>query len=245
MNPEDAITVESVYKSFADHHVLKDVSIEVPSGKIFGVIGLNGIGKTTLMKIILDLFRADSGRTYIFGQRSIFPISRKMLAYMPEKFIPSPNLTAKEFLELSLSFYGMPYRPEDAKLIAKQLDLDPDVLGNPLGKYSKGMGQKVGLLATFLADRPLLMLDEPMSGLDPRAKIFLKERMKQARDEGKTIFFSSHILSDIEELCDQMAVLHQGEVLYKGSPESFRKQHKGKNLEDAFLNILKPEIAAS
>lgn len=236
-----ALSVQGISKNFGKHQVLSDIHIEVPAGHIYGLVGLNGIGKTTLIKIILDLIKPTQGTSHIFGDSSLRPESRYHLTYMPEKFLPSPNLKGEEFLALALSFYDVSYDAKKAEQLAKELDLVPSVLPNMLRKYSKGMGQKIGLMSNFLADRPLMIFDEPMSGLDPRAKIFLKQRMKQAREEGKTIFFSSHILSDIEELCDHVAVLHDTKLLFAGVPEDFREQHQGKTLEESFLNILKAD----
>src|ERR1019366_2529923 len=118
------------------------------------------------------------------------------------------------YLDLSLSYYGRRLDRAQARHMAALLDLDPEVLGQRVGTYSKGMGQKLGLLGAFLINAPLLILDEPMSGLDPRARIRLKEAMLSARKEGRTVFFSSHILSDIDEICDRIGVIHEGRQLF-------------------------------
>lgn len=235
------LSVRSVHKNFKNKHVLKNVSLEVQKGEIYGLIGVNGVGKTTLIKIILDLLRSDKGEMEFFGQNVHSPDSRKNIAYLPEKFYPSPFLKGKEFLSLSLSYYGKELDIKEAKQKAKALDLDPAVLEHRVGKYSKGMGQKLGLLSMFLAKTPLLILDEPMSGLDPNARIRLKKMLKEYKDEGNTIFFSSHILADIEEICDRMAVMHNGNLIYEGDSSNFLKKYKEKNLEMAFLKAIGSE----
>ena len=232
------LRVESVSKNFKDKKVLRDVSLNVSEGEIYGLIGLNGVGKTTLIKIILDLLAQDSGHVEFFGLSAKTTESRKNINYLPEKFYPSQFLKGKEFLELALSYYGKPFDMKKAEEKALVLGLDPAALQNTITKYSKGMGQKLGLLSMFLCETPLLILDEPMSGLDPSARIQLKDLLNDYKKQGKTVFFSSHILSDIEEICDNMAVIHDGKIIFEGKPKEFLKNHNGKNLERAFLEAI-------
>lgn len=238
------LSVERVAKAFGGRPVLSDVSIALKEKEIFGLIGLNGIGKTTLIKIILDLIQPDAGHALLFGLPSSSVASRRNLSYLPEKFQPSRYLKGREYLELSLSFYGHRYDHPHAREEAKKLDLSPDALDALVGSYSKGMGQKLGLLGAFMVGTPLLILDEPMSGLDPRARILLKEKMNALRQEGRSVFFSSHILSDIDEICDRIAVLHNGVLLYTGSPEAFKRSRGIPALEPAFLDAITAQEAA-
>ena len=232
------LQVSNVSKSFKSNHVLNDVSLAVKPGEIYGLIGLNGVGKTTLIKIILNLLSQDDGKVTFFDNDVSIPDSRKLISYLPEKFHPSPFLKGREFLSLAVSYYGKKLDLNLAKKKAKVLGLDPKVLDMKVGKYSKGMGQKLGLLATFLAETPLLLLDEPMSGLDPNARIQLKELLLDYKKKGNAVFFSSHILSDIEEICDRMAVIDDGKIIFEGTPKAFLKTYKGKNLERAFLDAI-------
>jgi ABC-2 type transport system ATP-binding protein len=227
--------LSQIHKAYQAKQVLQDISVELVSGEIFGLIGLNGAGKTTLIKIMLDLTQADAGDVLWFGQPAAQVEARRYLSYLPEKFQPSRYLKGSEYLSLSLAYYQMALDRDKARQWANLLDLDPDVLDQRVGRYSKGMGQKLGLLSAMLADRPVLLLDEPMSGLDPRARIRLKEALLAAKKEGKTIFFSSHILSDLDEICDRVAVLHEGVLRYIGSPAAFRDTQKTRSLEQAFL----------
>lgn len=229
------LTIDHVSKRYAGKPVLDAVNFSLSSGEIFGLVGLNGAGKTTLIKIMLDLASADSGRVQWFGRDALQASSRRCLSYLPEKFQPSRYLKGYEYLALSLEYYGVPLDKDAARDMAFMLDLNPDVLAQRVGSYSKGMGQKLGLLAALLSDTPVLVLDEPMSGLDPRARIRLKAALQNAKAKGKTIFFSSHILSDLDEICDRIAVLHDTRIRYVGTPAQFRANHGGGALEQAFL----------
>jgi len=228
------LAVEGVAAGYGGQPVFANLSLEVEAGEIVGLIGLNGVGKTTLIKAILGLVECQ-GAIRLFGEDFRRPESRRHLAYLPEKFQPSHLLKGWEFLSLTLSYYGRPLDRERARAMALGLDLDPEVLGQSGRSYSKGMGQKLGLAATLLTGLPLLILDEPMSGLDPRARIRLKDQLLATRQEGRSVFFSSHILADIEEICDRIAVLHGGRLIYVGPPAPFRTRHGGATLERAFL----------
>lgn len=230
------IKVENIYKSFGEKLVLNDISLEVSDNEIFGFVGLNGIGKTTLIKIIIDLLDHDGGGVEIFGIDKILPESRKNIAYLPEKFQPSNQLKGSEFLKFVAGFYHKKLNLEKAQEVAEILDLDPKALNLRISKYSKGMTQKLGLLGTFLSEAKLIILDEPMSGLDPRARIALKKELLAYKQAGNSIFFSSHILSDIDEICDRIAILHNGKILFVGKPQDFKNKHQEESLEKAFLN---------
>ncbi len=229
------LVVKNVCKSYHQKQVLKDIQLELRSGEIFGLIGLNGAGKTTLIKIMLDLTSADQGTVSWFGVDSQQVTSRRHLSYLPEKFQPSRYLKGREYVELTLEYYKKTASREQMEQMAVLLDLDPLVLGRRVGSYSKGMGQKLGLLAALLVDSPFLLLDEPMSGLDPRARIRLKDALLNARASGRTVFFSSHILSDLDDICDRIAVLHEGKMGYVGTAAEFKARYPGKSLEQAFL----------
>jgi len=242
------LTIKSVGKrygkNYSDPLVISNVKFDVNPGEIFGLIGLNGVGKTTLIKVILDLHQATEGSVEIFGVDSKDYKARKKLAYLPEKFLPSQLLKGFEFVELAIASYGQKLDLEKAREGAAKLQLDPNVLTSRVGKYSKGMGQKLGLLSVFLTEAPLLVLDEPMSGLDPRARVELKNYMLEYRDRGHTIFFSSHILSDIDEICDRVGVIHDGGLKYLGTPKDMKAKFGNEILERAFLNCIdSPSVA--
>ena len=232
------LTVHDIHKSYNHKKVLENITFSLVPGEIFGLIGLNGAGKTTLIKIILDLIKSDQGNARIFDIVTTDLKSRKGLSYLPEKFQPSRYLRGMEYLDISLSYYGKKLDQNLAKEYARRLDLDPTVLDARVGAYSKGMGQKLGLVGAFMVDASLLLLDEPMSGLDPRARIMLKDVLLDARKQGKTVFFSSHILSDIDEICDRIGVIHDGKLFFIGTPAEFKSRHPNVSLEQAFLHSI-------
>lgn len=236
---ETPVHIASLTKAFAEKQVLEDVSLEVRPGEIFGLIGLNGVGKTTMIKILLGLLNADKGETLLFGHAAASVEARRKFVYLPEKFHPSPLLKGKEFLSFALSYYGSAL-PSRAAMehAATTLDLDPAALERRVGKYSKGMGQKLGLLSVLLSDLPLLILDEPMSGLDPKARILLKEQLIAYKAKGHAIFFSSHILADMDEICDRVAVLHDRKIRFTGTPVEMKKRYASESLEKAFLDTI-------
>jgi len=232
------LRVEHIYKTYDSRPVLEEIGFSLVPGEIFGLIGLNGAGKTTLIKIMLDLIDADQGNAEIFGIDATNLKARHQLSYLPEKFQPSRYLKGLEYLDLALSYYGKKLDVPLAREYAAALDLNPSVLDVRVGSYSKGMGQKLGLLGAFLVDAPLLLLDEPMSGLDPSARIKLKDMLMNCRAQGKTIFFSSHILSDLDEICDRIGVIHEGKLFFIGTPSDFKAQYGESSLEKAFLSSI-------
>jgi ABC-2 type transport system ATP-binding protein len=229
------LDVQNVKKSFGKKKVLDGITFSVKPKEIFGLIGLNGIGKTTLIKIILDLLDSDSGSVNIFGRSSLFKESRKNLAYLPEKFQPSSSLKGKEFLLLFSGDFDSKFGKSKVEKVASLLSLEIEALNRSVGEYSKGMIQKLGLMSAFLGDSKLVILDEPMSGLDPGARINLKDELLAYKKMGNSIFFSSHILSDIDEICDRIAIIDKGKIVFIGKPSDFKKETTQKTLERAFL----------
>ena len=236
--PFPPLVIDAISKSYGAHQVLNDISFALNPGEIFGLIGLNGAGKTTLIKILLDLADANSGQARIFGEPCETVKARELVSYLPEKFSPSRYLKGYEHLALALSYYGKKLDEEKACQLAVNLDLDPKVLSRKVGGYSKGMGQKLGLIGAFMVDQPFMILDEPMSGLDPRARIKLKDTMLAAKAAGKTLFFSSHILSDIDEICDRIGIIHDSKLVYLGTAAEFKPTFNEESLERAFLKAI-------
>lgn len=230
--------ISAVSKSFKGKSVLDNISAEAREGEIFGLIGLNGAGKTTMIKIMLGLLKQDHGSISIFGRGISQTETRRNLSFLPEKFYPPALLKGHEFLSLTLSYYGKPYDRDAACQKSEELGLEPLALEQKVAKYSKGMGQKLGLISAFLTGAPLLILDEPMSGLDPRARILLKDSLINYAKAGNTVFLSSHILADIDEICGNIAVLHDSRLIFSGTPSAFKKRHDNNNLERAFLSAI-------
>ena len=231
------LQISDVSTAYGKKQVLNHISFDMRPKEIFGLVGLNGAGKTTLIRSILNL-RTASGKIALFGAPSSAPEGRRNLIYLPERFHPPVQLNGFEYLSILLDYFDQKLDREAAQRTAANLDLDPAALGRRVRTYSKGMGQKLGLVGSFLVNAPLMILDEPMSGLDPRARVFLKDRLMEARASGRSIFFSSHILSDIEEICDRIGILHGGNIIFLGTPADFVKQYAATSLERAFLAAL-------
>lgn len=233
-----ALDVRDLSIAYDGRTVLDKVSLQVNKGELFGLIGLNGVGKTSMIKAALDLRTQDGGVIMIDGLPSDMTEARKDLAFLPERFDPPLFMTGLEFIRFSARLYGNTVKDEDARQLATELDLDPSYLSKRANTYSKGMRQKLGLIATFLSGCSIVVLDEPMSGLDPKARVLVKDLLSRFHKEGRTIFLSSHILSDLDELCDRIAVLHARHFQFVGKPEDLRKETKEANLERAFLNLI-------
>ena len=231
-------------KRYGSAVALDDFSLTVATTQTFGLVGMNGAGKTTLLKCLLDFSEPDSGKIEIFGVSNRLTRSRSRLAFLPERFNPPFYLTGKDFLDYMLQLQEVGYRDEDAKRMFLALDLDLAALAKPVRAFSKGMTQKLGLAACLLSGKDLYILDEPTSGLDPKARALLKAQLRAARNAGKTVFFTSHALADVDELCDQMAVIHRGELRFAGTPDQLRERYSAASLEHAFLACIEERAAA-
>ena len=192
---------------------LRDLSLEVGQGEAFGFIGPNGAGKTTTIKILMGLHRSTSGSASLFGVDVSEPIARKRVGFLPERPYFYEHLSAREVLHFygQLSEIGFDERTERIERLLERVQLTrfADV---SLSKYSKGMLQRVGLCQTLLHDPDLIVLDEPMSGLDPVGRALVRDLIIEQREAGKTVFFSSHILSDVEAICDRVAIVVGGSL---------------------------------
>ena len=236
-----ALDIADLAVSHDGKPVFGQLSLRIFSGEIFGLAGVNGAGKTSLMKAIVNLLAPDAGRILIDGVPHHLPQSRKSIAYLPETFRPPATMTGGQFLRLALGFHGIEYDPRLARGMALAAGLDPVALNARIATLSKGNGQKIGLLANFLTGCPLMMLDEPMEGLDPHARILLKTLLRGYRAQGKSVFLSSHILTDLEEICDRVAVLHGGRLAFTGPPAELLRQYGVADFETAFLAAITPE----
>lgn len=230
-----ALEISNISYSYSQDSVLQDISLNLLSQESLGFVGLNGAGKTTLIKIIIDLLQQDSGSVKIFSQDKNIPESRQNLCYLPEKFQPANNLTGLEFIKFALKFYQQNIDNSELENICQKLDFPIDKIKNRVTSYSKGMVQKIGLISVFLSKAKLLILDEPMSGLDPKARIKLKNQILSYKEQGNSIFFTSHILSDLEDICDKIAILNDKKLRFHGLIQDFLQKHQENNIESAFL----------
>jgi ABC-2 type transport system ATP-binding protein len=234
-----AIRIDALRKRYGRLLALDAVDLVVARGEAFGLVGANGAGKTTLIKCLLDLCAYDSGEVRIFGLAADLPQSRRRLAYVPERLMPPHYLRSREFIELLARSFELTYDPARAQSMLRELELDADVLERPVRGLSKGMTQKLGLAASFLLERDLYVLDEPMSGLDPAARVAVKSALRRLAAEGRTLFFTSHVLADVEELCSSVAVLEKGRVRWHGPPEGLCAKYGEARLEPAFMRCIR------
>ncbi len=237
--PVAAVRVSGLTKRYGPQLVLDAVDLEVAAGAAFGLLGLNGAGKTTLIKCLLDLCAHDAGRLALFGVAAEEPRARARLVYLPERFVPPHHLSGREFLALMLALGGRDYDAARVEARLAQLELEPAVLERRVRALSKGMTQKLGLAAVLLVERDLYVLDEPMSGLDPASRIAVKSALQDLVAEGRTLFFTSHVLTDVEEICDSIAVLDRGTFRFCGAPGELCARHGEDNLERAFLRCIR------
>lgn len=233
-----ALRFRQLVKRYANTPVLDGIDLDIAPGECVGLVGVNGAGKTSLLKCLFDFVQVDGGSIDIFGRSHREPAARSPLAFLPERFMPPYYLSGAEFLAYMAKLHGNRYDPGEAHAMLDALDLDHAALSMPARKQSKGMTQKLGLAACFLSNKQAYILDEPMSGLDPKARARLKERLRHVRAQGATVFFSSHALADIDELCDRMAILHEGRLRFTGTPQACRDAYGAATLEQAFLTCV-------
>ncbi|UCD68203.1 MAG: ABC transporter ATP-binding protein [Betaproteobacteria bacterium] len=225
-------------KRYGAIEAVSSLSLRVNPGETFGLVGENGAGKTTLIKCLLDFCAIDGGSISIFGVPSERTDARSRLAFLPERFVPPHYLTSRDFLHYMARMYGRDFDLPECINMLTSLGLEPGVLARPVRSLSKGMIQKIGLAGCLLSARELLVLDEPTSGLDPRARALFKAAIRSARTAGRTIFLTSHSLADVDEMCDQIGVMHQGALLYSGGPVQLKRQYDAISLEQAFLKCI-------
>lgn len=227
------IQIDKLYKRFGKMEALKGLSLEIERGQVFGFVGPNGAGKSTTMLILATLLAPTSGKAFVDGidvvkhPREV----RKRIGYMPDFFGVYDNVTADEYLDFYASTYDIP--AQERKVIIPQL-LELVSLSHKRDAYvdslSRGMKQRLGLARSLVHNPDLLILDEPASGLDPRARIELREILKELRDMGKTIIISSHILPELAEMCDAIGIIEEGQLVATGSVDDIYARMQGYKL---------------
>ena len=220
---ERVLRVQGLRKSFAAHlslgrtEVLKGIDFEIRRGEIYGLLGPNGAGKTTTIKLALGLLRPSAGSVTILGRPASDPAARRRVGFLPENPYFYDYLTAREFLDFYCRLLGVPRGERERSITALLgrvgLEVPPD---RPLRKFSKGMIQRLGLAQALLGDPEFVILDEPMSGLDPIGRREFRDIILSLRTAGRTVFFSSHILQDAEMICDRVGILKEGRLVREG-----------------------------
>ncbi len=234
---EDMIAVEGLRKVFHTPfrrrrvEAVKGVTFNVRQGEIFGFLGPNGAGKTTTLKMLVGLIRPTAGRARILGGEPGAIDIMARVGFLPEQPYFYDYLKPAELLDVFGQIFGLP-RAERRRRIDSLLDLVGlgDAKNRVLRKFSKGMLQRVGIAQALLNDPELILLDEPMSGLDPVGRKEVIDLIASLKDRGKTVFFSSHILADIERLCDRVVILHKGEVKHAGTLQELLAQGDRKEI---------------
>ena len=217
---------------------VKNLTLSVHAGEAFGFLGPNGAGKTTTMNVLLGFTHATSGDALLFGTSVREPIARQRIGYLPELTYYYKFLTAEELLRFYARLFRLPKAEANRRIdrALKLVELD-QARTRLIKTYSKGMQQRVGLAQALINDPDLLILDEPTSGLDPIGRMKVREIIQRLREAGKTVFFSSHELGEVETVCDRVAILHEGELKAEGRVKDLVAQHQC-NLEQVFLRVV-------
>lgn len=237
---EPILSIKDLKKRFGSKEVLKGVQLDVYKGQIIGYIGPNGAGKSTTVKIILGLEEEYSGQVTLFGEDiSTSSVEYKIrIGYVPEMADLYDNLTAEEYLTFMGELYGM--ENETAKKKAEKLiglfGLS-EVYESRIASYSKGMKQKILIISSLLHNPDVLFLDEPINGLDANSVMIFKELLAQLAAQGKTIFYSSHIMDVVEKISNRIVLLHNGQIVADGSFEELKNQNMEGSLEEIFNQL--------
>lgn len=234
------ISIRDLRMRYGDRFVLNGIDLEVYQGQIIGYIGPNGAGKSTTVKIMLGLTEGYSGEIEIFGQNiaKAGPEYKRRIGYVPEVAELYDTLTAREYLTFIGQLYGISAREAERKsrYLTEILGLK-EVFDSRISSYSKGMKQKVMLISSLLHNPDILFLDEPLSGLDANSVMIVKEILALLSEQGKTIFYSSHIMDVVEKISSRIILLHGGRVVADGSFEELKEQNLESSLEDIFTQL--------
>lgn len=227
------IRIENLCKRYGRFEAVKNLNLDVRDGTVFGFVGENGAGKTTTLSILATLLRPTSGRAYVGGEEVTGNPSavRRQVGYMPDSFGVYDDLTVREYL----AFYGTAYRVSESLIESRTRELLHRVnLEDKVDAYvntlSRGMQQRLGLARSLIHDPPVLILDEPASGLDPRSRIEMKDLIKGLRDQGKTVLISSHILPELAEMCDEIGVIQNGSLVACAAVEIVTARASGQRM---------------
>lgn len=222
------------------HKAVDDISINIEPGQIVGFIGPNGAGKTTTLKMITGLLNPDAGSLLINGHDIVKDpeTAKRQFGFVSDNPNSFLKLKGLEFLNFVADMYDVDSSTRHELIIqySRLLSIE-GALNQKIASYSHGMRQKVMVIAALLHDPNLLILDEPLTGLDPQSSYHLKELMKERASAGKSVFFSTHVLEVAEKLCDQIIMINKGQIIYTGTLQDLKDQHEDKSLEEIFLGM--------
>ncbi len=208
---------------YGKHRGIIDVDLSIDEGEVFGFLGPNGAGKTTTQRVLMDVIRPTKGRASIFGldcQKDGVAI-RKRIGYLPGELSLYPNMSGRNFLHMIGSLQEKVIEPSYRQELFQRLDLDPS---RKMKQYSHGNKQKIGIIAAFMGKPDLLVLDEPTIGLDPLIQQVVMELVREAKEDGRTVFFSSHILPEVQAVCDRVGIIREGRLVKTERVETLTKR---------------------
>lgn len=223
----------NLYKSFGDKEVLKNINLEIQEGRIIGLLGKNGTGKSTLIKLINDLLTANSGEILIKGEK-IGVESKKIISYLPERTYLDKTWTVSEVIKFFAEFYDN-FDAEKARKLLSDLSLDPTM---KLSKMSKGMQEKVQLVLVMSRSADLYILDEPLGGVDPATREYILDTILSNFNEGATVLLSTHLISDIERILDEVIFINDGEIVLHEDADELRQQ-KNASIDEIFRRMFR------
>lgn len=229
----ELIKCVNLCKNYDNHQVLKDINLSIHGGKIYGLLGKNGTGKTTLIKLINDLLTPSSGDIYVKGEK-IGVNSKKIISYLPERTYLDKSMTIKDAFKLFTEFYEN-FSLEKANKLLKDLNLD---INMRISKMSKGMQEKLQLILVMSREADLYILDEPLGGVDPATRDYILDTILQNFKEGASIIISTHLISDIERILDEVIFLNNGEIILTSDTDSLRQQ-ENVSIDEIFRRMFK------
>ncbi|HEX2926849.1 MAG TPA: ABC transporter ATP-binding protein [Ruminiclostridium sp.] len=237
---DSAISIKDLYMSYGQKQVLNGINIEIPKGQIIGYIGPNGAGKSTTVKILLGIINNYNGVVKVLGQDITdgnIDYKRK-IGYVPETAEVFDNLTAREYITFLGELYGMTVEEVNSKA-EKLMELFgiKEVYDSRISSYSKGMRQKVLIISSLIHNPDILFFDEPLSGLDANSVMIFKEIMSSLAKQGKTIFYSSHIMEVVEKISDRIILINSGNVVADGTFDQLKEQSREGSLEEIFNQL--------
>lgn len=229
----ELLNIKKLNKDFDDKHILKDINLKIQSGRIIGLLGKNGMGKTTLIKLINDLLTPTSGEILIKGNKPGIE-SKRIISYLPERTYLDKSMTIGEILKYFEEFYENFNKDKAIKLL-KDLDLDINLKVN---KMSKGMQEKLQLILVMSRDAELYILDEPLGGVDPATRDYILDTILSNFNEGASIIISTHLISDIERILDEVIFIDKGKIILQSSTDELRKK-EGTSIDEIFRRMFK------
>ena len=229
----ELLEIKDLNKSFDDKEILRDINIKVSSGKIIGLLGKNGAGKTTLIKLINDLLTPTSGQILVKGKK-IGVETKKMISYLPERTYLDKTLNIEDILKYFSEFYE-DFDIDKAHKLLKDLDLDDS---SRISKMSKGMQEKLQLVLVMSREADLYILDEPLGGVDPATRDYILDTILSNFKEGSSVIISTHLISDIERILDEVIFIDKGKIVLTGEADKLRSKEKG-SIDDIFRRMFK------